>query len=198
MLHVLTKKQNPTAEELRWYMERYTSEDAALHASIREGLPLSPLGSLGPHSVDAIRRICDEVRPVSILEIGFNVGYSACLWLSLSKAKVLSVDVSTRSHTLQAVEVVSGRYPDRFRFLGCDSAVAAPMLQSESFDFAFVDGDHSADGVAKDLELVRSLGIRRIAMDDYWKMFSAAQDVLPKSAYDVVWQDGNIVLCELR
>lgn len=197
MNHVMTKKTDPTNDELAWYMDQYTKEDEAFFNDLLKHQPLSHVGSLGPHSVGAIREICRICAPKTILEIGFNVGYSSTMWLSFSDATVYSVDNSTRDHTLDAFQRVKNRFGDRFHFLNVDSAAVKPLLEGISFDFAFVDGDHTASGVERDLDMVRSLGILNIAMDDYWPRFSAAQEVLPRSGYEVVQQWGNIVLCSL-
>jgi predicted O-methyltransferase YrrM len=195
MEHVMSKSENPTNEELDWYMNQYTDEDYKFFHSFFDLLPMSTMGSLGPHSVLAIREICQICNPKLILEIGFNVGYSSFMWLSLTDALVYSVDNSLRDHTLVASQVVKKKFGDRFQFLHMDSATVAPLLEGKDFDFAFVDGDHSAAGIVKDLGTVRSLGIKNIAMDDYWPMFSAVQEVLIESGYEMEKQWGNIVLC---
>lgn len=197
MEYVLNMLRNPDSDELKWYMNQYSQEDRQFFDEMASRLPLSHLGSLGPHSVGAIREICKICNPKVILEIGFNVGYSSTMWLSFSEAIVYSVDNSDREHTFEAAERVKTRFGDRFHFLNIDSGEVQPLLDNVDvhFDFAFVDGDHTAPGVSRDLTLVKNLGVRNIAMDDYWPMFSAAQDVIPGSGYRVVKQWGNIVLC---
>lgn len=197
MFDLTTQKENPTQEQLAWYMQQYSEEDRAFFDTILRTLPLSPLGSLGPHSVGAIREVCELVKPKSILEIGFNVGYSATMWLTFTDADLVSVDNSDREPTKVAVERVQARWGSRFTYLNVGSESVAPLLEGRGFDLAFVDGDHTAPGVAWDLAMVRSLGVTNVVMDDYWPMFSAAQEVLPGSGYEVVRQWGNIVLCRL-
>lgn len=197
MQYVMSKKEDPSNEELAWYMDQHTEEDEQFFDGLMSWLPLSHVGSLGPHSVGAIREICKICAPKVILEIGFNVGYSSMMWLSFSDAVVYSVDNSNRGHTLEAFQRVKERFGSRFHFLNVDSADVRPLLEDISFDFAFVDGDHTAKGVARDLDLVQSLGILCIALDDYWPRFSAVQEVLPASGYEVVKQWGNVALCRL-
>jgi predicted O-methyltransferase YrrM len=197
MQYVMSQSESPTSEELTWYMNQYTEEDEKLFHSFYDTLPGSTMGSLGPHSVAAIREMCEICSPKVILEIGFNVGYSSSMWLNFSDATVYSVDNSVREHTLEAFKMIKEKFGDRFYFLNVDSADAFPLLQGKNFDLAFVDGDHSVAGVARDLDMVRSLSIARIAMDDYWPIFSAMQEVLPDSGYEIEKQWGNIVLCKL-
>jgi hypothetical protein len=99
MNHILTQKESPSKEELEWYKNQYTEEDCRFYNSFFEVLPESFVGSLGPHSVGSIREICNICNPMSILEIGFNVGYSASMWLGFTGAVLYSVDNSTRDHT---------------------------------------------------------------------------------------------------
>lgn len=198
MEYIMQQSGNPTDEELVWYMNQYTEEDRRFFYGLFDKLPMSSIGSLGPHSVAAVREICQICKPKLILEIGFNVGYSTSMWLNLTDAKIYSVDNSMRDHTMKAFKIIKEQFNDRFQFLNIDSADISPLLERKKFDFAFVDGDHSAAGIARDLNLVRSFGILRIAMDDYWPMFSAVQEVLPESGYEIEKQWGNVILCKLR
>jgi predicted O-methyltransferase YrrM len=197
MQYVMDKAEDPTEDELNWYLNQYSEEDETLFNSFADNLPEQVMGALGPHSIATIREICRICEPKTILEIGFNVGYSASMWLNFTDAVVYSIDISNHDNTLRAFELIKEKHGDRFHFFNIDSAQAGPLLEGKFFDFAFIDGDHSATGIARDLDMVRSLGILRIAMDDYWPVFSATQEVLPGSGYVVEKQWGNIVLCRL-
>jgi len=51
-----------------------------------QGVPCS----CGPHSLKHIRRVCEIVKPSLMLEIGFNLGWSASMWLASSDTKLVS------------------------------------------------------------------------------------------------------------
>jgi len=80
-----------------------------------DGIPL-PYG-LGSHSVKCLREIIEIVKPKSIFEIGFNMGWSASLWLELSsKAYLYSCDISKKKETIEAAIVLTKRYGNRFTY----------------------------------------------------------------------------------
>ena len=78
---------------------------------------------------------------------------------------------------------------DRFEFILCDSRKVKPQLQGRIFDVAFVDGDHSADGVKNDIQLCLDLGIPYIILDD-WHEVIANKHVNPiRSTCEEVFKD---------
>lgn len=180
-----------------------------------EGKPLN--GSLGPHSVRAVREISRIAKPKSILEIGFHMGYSASLWLHFNpKASVLSVDISGRDVTRYGAAALKVRHAGRFDFIQADSgdpvfggilsgAVAADLadergalrrLAPRKFDFAFIDGDHFEPGVVKDIRLALSLGVKHLAFDDWWTRFGPGvkSAIARFPELEKVRQFGNVIL----
>jgi hypothetical protein len=154
-------------------------------------------GSLGPHSVRAIRSIAEFVKPNSIFEIGFNCGISTMMWLHLCpKAKIVSVDISGADHTYRGVAQVAAWHRDRHQFINSDSKFCGPLLPTREFDLAFVDGDHEYDGVRADLGLCLDLKIPWVALDDYWPIFGPgvrrAVESMPQFARQ--WNQGNYAL----
>jgi hypothetical protein len=154
-------------------------------------------GSLGPHSVRAIRSIAEFVNPSSIFEIGFNCGISTMMWLHLCpKAKVVSVDISGADHTYRGVAQVGAWHHDRHQFINADSKFCGPLLPTREYDLAFVDGDHEYDGVRADLGLCLDLKIPWVALDDYWPIFGPgvrrAVESMPQFARQ--WYQGNYAL----
>lgn len=101
-----------------------------------------------------------KIEPQFILEIGTWKGYSALLWeqafggciVTIEKTEELDIRlpapafyIKGDSHSEQMLEQVKNCYPN------------------EQYDFLFIDGDHSYEGVKKDFEmyapLVRKGGI---------------------------------------
>jgi len=161
----------------------YTQEDIDLYheLTVKKGLPTlaglnntgkdkygNPLPyGVGPHSVDAFRKISSIVKPKSILEIGFNMGWSASLWLHFTEAKLTSVDISDKDETLFAASVLKEKHPDRFEFILSDSKDVYSKLKDKNFDMIFIDGDHTFDGVKTDMQLAKDLNIKNVVMDDW-------------------------------
>lgn len=155
---------------------------------------------LGPHSVRCLREITDIVKPNHILEIGFNMGGSASMWLNLSDASYTGIDISDKAETLKAAEILKERYGDRFKFILSDSAAKNLTwdLRDKKYNLCFVDGGHLEHHVVADIGLCLSLGIKYIAFDDVLVQFGPG--VLPAIAHfpqlKLIKELGNISLYE--
>jgi len=120
-----------------------------------------------------VQDIYAEINPETMLEIGFNIGYSASMWLEFdpdNKLKLTSVDIGIHKDTVKAAEAVKNLHGDRFEFILCDSRKVKPQLKDRLFDIAFVDGDHNAEGVQNDIQLCLDLGIPYLVFDDWHEL----------------------------
>ena len=118
-----------------------------------------------------IQDLYNKFKIISILEIGFNIGYSASMWLEFDadkKSTLTSVDIGFHADTVKASEAVKNLHGDRFSFILSDSKKVKQQLKGKLFDLAFIDGDHSATGVASDIRLCIDLQIPLLLFDDYW------------------------------
>ena len=109
----------------------------------------------------------------TILEIGFNIGHSATLFLDYcpdKKSKVTSVDLGIHKDTIKASEAVKGHFGDRFRFHLLNSKYMENTLKHDTFDLAFIDGDHTHQGVQNDIQSCINLKIPYLLFDD-WHTF---------------------------
>ena len=105
-----------------------------------------------------------------MLEIGFNIGYSASMWLEFdinNRLKLTSVDIGKHKDTEAAARAVKGLHGDRFEFILCDSKKVKPQLLGKRFDLAFIDGDHGHEGVGNDINLCLDLEIPYLVFDDW-------------------------------
>jgi hypothetical protein len=123
---------------------------------------------------ETFRPIINDVyanhQPRKMLEIGFNIGYSASMWLEFdpdNKLHLTSVDIGKHSDTQPAARAVKNLHGDRFEFILSDSKIVYPQLKGQYFDLAFIDGDHSDIGVFNDIELCLKLKIPFLVFDDY-------------------------------
>ena len=117
-----------------------------------------------------IEQVLDLTNAKNMLEIGFNIGYSASMWLNTNNNqldKLISVDIGMHKDTLAASEAVKDKYGDRFTFVLSDSTKAEHLLSGHNFDIAFIDGAHEYNGVVADIEMCVSLKIPYLIFDDY-------------------------------
>lgn len=115
------------------------------------------------------------VQPRNILETGFFAGASAAFWLTLSDARLTSVDPMVNLYDpntphdgkLGNVERLKDVFGRRFTFLQKDSKVVRPDLAGQRFDLMFIDGDHWDVGIRNDFQLALDLGIDWLLVDDF-------------------------------
>ena len=118
-----------------------------------------------------IQDIYAQYNVQSILEIGFNIGHSASMWLEFDadkKSTLTSVDIGIHKDTEKAAAAVKNLHKDRFSFILSDSKKVKRQLKDKLFDLAFIDGDHSDIGVNSDIRLCIDLQIPLLLFDDYW------------------------------
>jgi SAM-dependent methyltransferase len=159
----------------------------------KDGQPI-PFGT-GPHCIKAFRAALDYVQPKSILEIGFNLGYSSAVFLKVTRAKVVAVDISDKAETIYAAEKLGQRFKNRFTFILGDSAKIFNEVRQYKFDMIFIDGGHLEDQVTADLKLGMNLGIKYFLMDDWLPQFGPGVQVsIGKFNLELIENWGNIVL----
>jgi predicted O-methyltransferase YrrM len=121
--------------------------------------------------VNLIKQIDSKYTMTKILQFGFNTGWSAALFLSLTDANVTSLEILRVDQAEKAVEILDERFPDRHSIFWGDSmetanSVYAGKLSIGKFDFAFIDGGHTPNVVESDIRLSRHLGVKHMIFDD--------------------------------
>ena len=118
--------------------------------------------------VDLIHEHCHD-RALTVAEIGIDQGFTSSYLIKYCPQieRIYAVDVRPpRPNSLMWTL-------DRVTFLHGDSAQSAAQFNDESFHLVFIDGDHTARGVLRDLEAwvpkVRSGGV--ISGHDYGSHF---------------------------
>lgn len=158
-----------------------------------QGNPI-PYGS-GPHCVQVFGQVKRLLKVTSVLEIGFNRGHGSAIWLGLG-CKVISTDVFIWPEGIRGEKHLTSRYSDeRFTFyLRTELELLLRGAQSQ-VDLAFIDGDHSEEGVLKDIELVRNHA-QWILFDDWLpKHGPGVQPAIEKSGLKLVAIFGTMALC---
>ena len=91
----------------------------------------------------------------NVMEIGFNAGHSADLFMSTqSKFKMFSFDIGEHSVVKISKEYIDKKFPNRHNLVLGDSKKTIPEFANHNdikFDFILIDGDHSYQGAKLDL-----------------------------------------------
>lgn len=113
------------------------------------------------HAFIDIVKICE---PKEILEIGFNRGSSALMWLLLSDANVTSIDLECKPKSVDTLKLL---FEDRFHFEKMHSSdIPERKDWYGKFDLIFIDGAHDRCYIESDSQNSAKLKPKFIAMDD--------------------------------
>jgi len=133
-----------------------------------------PYGSEA-HIVQHLRKAVEIVKPKLILEIGFNCGWSAAIWLNICNAGLVSIDISDKEETLVAAEILKNRFTSRFYFKLRKDFIE---LVRNSYDLIFIDGDHRESFIVDDINLAKDLNIPYILFDDCYERYGETMAAL--------------------
>ena len=112
------------------------------------------------------QKVLDYCTPSKILEIGFNRGDSAEIFLALdSTVEVESVDSCKWGYTSAAGQALAAAN-SRFTFTESDSKDLVASDYTD-VDLIFIDGSHKADDVQHDVRWAGEAGIQYLLIDDY-------------------------------
>ena len=107
---------------------------------------------MSPHRDTLVRMVLDH-KWVSGAELGvdkgilFNMLLTCCPELSL-----LGVDLGLRADRRAKCEGIAQRHHERAQFMVMSTHEASRMVPDESFDFVFIDADHSDKAVTQDID----------------------------------------------
>lgn len=157
----------------------------------------------------AFKEILGIAKPKSILEIGFNVGGSALMFLKINEAIIYdSIDIIENK---KSVEYLESRFMF-FEFYNYDSKDIAPgknklMLY---YDMVFIDGDHTKEGAANDIDKALLFSPEYLLLDDYrhpshsyiekivTEDYKEKLDVVKIFEFHQCWQGYSMALCKVK
>lgn len=126
-----------------------------------------------PQQVETLGRLFRDHRPHRILEIGFNAGHSAEMFLSVYPDTVLlSFDLGAMPAVSIGKRFIDNRYAGRHALVIGDSTHSVPaftaLTPEAQFDFLFIDGGHSYEVACADIRNCARLAGpgALVAMDD--------------------------------
>jgi len=110
---------------------------------------------------------------IKVMEIGFNAGHSAELFLANNKTlTVTSFDLGCHDYVVHGKNYIDMTFPNRHILVIGDSTLAVPKWYEENkdkkFDVIFIDGGHGYDTAKADLENCMKLAHKDtlVIMDD--------------------------------
>lgn len=117
----------------------------------------------------ALANFVNSIQPKVVVEIGSKFGGTLHIWCSLTKGKVVSIDLVEGIHggitreqfndrnmnflnKFSNVNFIEGNSHDEDTF-----KLLSKVLHGDKIDFLFIDGDHTYEGVKQDYEMYSPL-----------------------------------------
>lgn len=120
--------------------------------------------------INILKNLCSYNNVKNILEVGFNAGHSAEIFLSNNpECKVVSFDLGNHDYTILCKKFIDEKYPGRHTLiLGSSSFSLKRYLTSIKFDIIFIDGGHQFETALEDIYDCRNFASTKtiLLMDD--------------------------------
>jgi predicted O-methyltransferase YrrM len=126
-----------------------------------------------PRQVSDLKMLVDNSDIKTAMEIGFNAGHSAEIFLDTNPGLHLtSFDLGMHDYVSVAKEYIDKTYPSRHTLVLGDSTLTIPKYQQTTYDLIFIDGGHDYHIAKADLVNCRRFANENtiVIMDD--TMFS--------------------------
>jgi len=163
--------------------------------------------------VDDIANIVKNNKNIDVMEIGFNAGHSAEIFLSNNNnLRLTSFDLGRWNYVNISKKYIDNVYPERHNLILGDSAITVPKFVEENpntkFDIIYVDGSHDEPMPLTDLLNCKKLAHSNtiVIMDDITHTYgwSAPCTLVPTKAWDyclennIIFETKRIEYCKGR
>lgn len=158
-----------------------------------------------PKQVERLKELIKKDNIKSVMEIGFNAGHSAQLFLSTNpNIHLTSFDIGIHDYMKIGKEYIDATYPNRHTLIVGDSTINVPKYIKENvnkkFDLIFIDGGHEY-GVAKaDVKNCKLLAHKDsiVIIDDVVKSGIRSWNFGPNRVYGEEVKNNNLKDCILE
>lgn len=113
----------------------------------------------------AFKEILEIANPECVLEIGFNIGGSALMFLSINPKLVYhSIDIVRNNKSIGFLEKKFSHF--EFQQINSKNILPGCDWLNDKYDLVSIDGDHTKEGVADDIEKSLLFSPKFILFDD--------------------------------
>ena len=102
------------------------------------------------------KNILNIIKPKSIMEIGFNAGFSTLFMkMIVPDVNIVCIDLNEHKYVMPCFQKINSDFNNISIIPGSSYDVGLPKLINENrtFDIIHIDGDHRLEGAKKDLDL---------------------------------------------
>jgi hypothetical protein len=169
----------------------------------------------GYWSTLACANVAEDILKITnsktMLEIGFNIGYSASTWLDKGIEHLVVLDIGYHQDTLPAIKATANHFSSKKVewWIGDSTSEDARELDIPKVDISFIDGEHTYRAALKDSLLSLSFGADWLVYDDVIEFHSngidsAIRELVNSNKIEIVkryfmsWVgQGEVVLCKV-
>lgn len=161
--------------------------------------------------VAVAKDILNKTNAKNMLEIGFNIGYSAAIWLEAGISTLAIIDINNHKDTEAAIKNTITEYAHKdINYILADStSETAKTWQISNRDIGFIDGGHTYEICMSDSYLAISKGAEWLVYDDVienhnngiWNTVTELEEkniIELECSYPMTWiGDGYVVLAKV-
>lgn len=155
--------------------------------------------------------ILERTKASSMLEIGFNIGYSASVWLESGISTLAIIDINSHKDTKNAILATEKKYSSKqlIWLLENSTSELAKNWVIPDIDMAFIDGGHTYEICMSDSLLSINKGAKWLVYDDVienhrngiWETITELEDkniIEIVRSYPMTWTgEGYVVLTKV-